>query len=320
MIRNTRRATALSLVLASVLLLACEGERITGSPPTVVDARPFVTGTAAEALRADGLFRLPEPLAPASTPIVSPDRARALAASYLLSVGHSLKSYWEQERGQRIDLASLDVDSRVFFASTPYRPFPEGFHPAFAHAFGPYYLTMLKSGSTPVLRIAVAAYSTEVTINAEGKFERPVQRGNEFVSQGISADTARPNLAAFVTPEAAVVLAGHLTGVRVSETPQLMRVGLPLGPFSSVWKLTMERPVRVRTKNGARTAEVRHLFVGSEQGRRLMIPAADQPTEYRMLAFRVTPTGEDLPPEMVPVSILPDHATVFEEVVVMSGA
>lgn len=319
MIQNTPRVTRLSLVLAPVVLLGCEGERITGSPPGMVDAHPFVTGAAAEALGADGLFRLREPHAPSSRPIISPEWARLLAASYVLSFGHDLKRYWEQEHGRSINIAQLQPDMRVFYASTPYAPFPEGYHPAFARGFGPFYLTAFGSGAAPVLRVAVAAYATEVQIDGDGKIQRPVDQGTEFVSQGIPVDTTRADLASFVTPEAAVVTVARLTGVKVSEAPELMRVGMPLGPFSAVWKVTLERPVRVRTRKDSRTAEVQHLYLGSERGRRLMIPAAEQPTEYAALAFRISPTGEDLPPEQVRLPIEPGLPTVFQEVVVASG-
>lgn len=318
MIRHSPCLNQLRVVVASILLIACDGGRIAGAgPPAEVDARPFVTGAAAASLGADGLFRLPEPSSPTSRPIVSPGLAPRLALSYVLSFGHALKRYWDQEHGRPIHIGGLKPDARVFYASTPYAPFPEGYHPGFAHAFGPFYLTAMNSGSTPVLRVAVAAYATEVQIDADGKISRPVDAGSEFVSQGIPLDTMKPDLASFVSPEAAVVTVAQLTGAKVSELPELMRRGMPFGPFSAVWKLTLDRAVRVRARKDGRIVETRYLYLGSERGRRLMIPAAEQPTEYTALAFRIGPTGEDLPPERVRLSIEPGHATVFEEAVVV---
>lgn len=314
MLTFTIRRTASLLCIASSLLLAgCDGPNITG-PEVPVDVRPFVTGAAAEALTVDGLFALAPPAPPSTRPIISPERARLLASAYVASFGQSLKPYWEKDRGGAIDLTDLQADPRVFYASTPYEPFPDGYHSAFGRGLGPYYLVRMMSGRSAVLLVAVAAYATEVEIDAEGKIHRPVQRGNEFVSHGVPANPSRPNRASLPSPEEAVAGVGRLTGARVSEVPELVGVGLPLGPFSSLWKLTLDRSVRVRAKSG-RIVETRHLYVGSEPGRRLMTPSSDQPTEYAMPAIRVNPTGEELGTETVYVRIQPGQPTIFEEVV-----
>lgn len=309
-----RRTVPLLWVACSLLLAGCDGPDISG-PGVPLDVRPFVTGAAAEALTVDGLFAFPAPAAPSTRSIISPERARLLASSYVASFGHALKPYWDKERGRPIDLTSLQADPRVFYASTPYGPFPDGYHPAFSRGFGPYYLVRMMSGPTAVLLVAVAAYATEVEIDYEGKIHRPVQHGNEFVSQGVPTDTTRPNLSSLASPEEVVVRVGRLTGARVSEVPELVRVGLPLGPFSSLWRLTFDRSVRVRAAKSGRTVEVRHLYVGSEPGRRLMTPISEQPTEYAMPAIRMSPTGEELGTETVYVRIQPGQPTIFEEVV-----
>jgi hypothetical protein len=307
-----------ALLGAIILIAGCDGSGITRPQPPP-DLRAFVTGAAADNLGHDGLFLLEEPVAPSSRAIIVPDRARDLAASYVRTFGPSLENDWERERGQRIAISGLKPDPRVFYASTPYEAFPEGFHPAFGTAFGPYYIVRMTSEGVPTLLVAVAAFATEVEIDGEGKIQRPPLRGNEFVSQGIPVDTTRPYLATAVTPEDAVLYVGSLTGARVSEVPELVRVGLAYGPLSSSWKLTLDRPVNVRTTANARRAEVRDLYVGPERGRRLMIPAAEQPSEYLIPALRVGTDGEDLEPETVRVGIKPDQPTIFEPVVIDSG-
>ncbi|HEY7767323.1 hypothetical protein [Longimicrobium sp.] len=310
---SIRLTASLLWIACSLLLGACDGPDISG-PDDPVDVRPFVTGAAAEALTADGLFALAPPAPPSTRPIISPERARLLASAYVASFGDALKPYWEKDRGGAIDLTGLRADPRVFYASTPYEPFPDGYHSAYGRGFGPYYLVRMMSGRSAVLLVAVAAYATEVEIDAEGKVHRPVQRGNEFVSHGVSANATSPNLASLPAPEEAVAGVGRLTGALVSEVPELVRVGLPLGPFQSLWKITLDRSVRVRANSG-RTVEVRHLYVGSEPARRLMIPSSEQPTEFAAPAIRVSPAGEELGIEPVYVRIRSGQPTLFEEVV-----
>lgn len=307
------------LVLLLVILgTGCEG-KIT--PPELADSadvRPYVTGAAAASLTAEGLFVLPVPTAPAERPIITPERARALAASYVLSFGPSAKRDWEEDRGRPIDISRLEVDPRVFYASSPYGLFPAGYHPAFTHGYGPWYLVRMKVESTPVVHVAVAAYASQVEIDSEGYIRRPVERGMEFVSQGIPVDTTRPHLPGSLSPEAAVVRVGRLTGARVSEVPELLWTGLPLSPASSLWKLTLDRTVRVRATKSGRVVEVGHLYVGAEPGRRLMIPAAEQPASVTAWPMRTGPAGEEII-EAVQVPLVPGKPMVFEEVV-LAGA
>jgi hypothetical protein len=302
--------------LACVLLLtACDGREIVG-PHGPVDVRPYVTGEAARALSPEGLFILPEPAAPSTRSIILPGQAVSLAASYVLSFGPALQRFWERDRGRSIRPSDLRPDRRAFYAATPYGTFPEGYHPGFSIAFGPYYLVQMRSGSTAEVLVAVAGYATEVAIDSSGYIDGPVQGGNEFVSQGVPLDTTRPNLAFSVTPEEAVFRAGQLTGARVSSVPQLLRVGLPLGPFSSVWKLTLDRTVRVTVVETGRKEEVSEIYVGFEVGRQLIIPATEQPTEFVGPAIRIDGDGEHLGVDMVSVPILPGLPTVFEAVAV----
>jgi hypothetical protein len=99
--------------------------------------------------------------------------------------------------------------------------------------------------------------------------------------------------------------------------PELMMVKHPYGPLHPVWKLTLEKPVRVRTVDGSRTVDAETLYLGRVQGRELLIPAAEQPSFQDVGALRIGPNGEDLGPEMARVAILPGRATVFEPVTVV---
>ncbi|CAA9319781.1 MAG: hypothetical protein AVDCRST_MAG68-1887 [uncultured Gemmatimonadetes bacterium] len=310
----TARLLASVLPFASTLLLAgCNGTDVVGAGDRH-DVRLYVTGAAAAALDLDGRFTLAAPIAPTERGIIPPERALALASSYVLSFGPVFRPSWEKERGRSIDLSSLKPDGRAFYASTPYGAFPDGFHPGFSTAFGPYYIVRMMSAGRPAVLVAVAAYATAVRIDAEGKIDRPVQSGSEFVSQGVPLDSMRPSLSSFASPEEAVVRAGRLTGARISTVPELVRVGFPLGPFSSLWRVTLDRPVTVTAAQSGRTMEVQELFLGSEPGRRLMVPTGSQPTALAIDALRIGPDGEEMGIEKVRVSIRPGHAVVFEEV------
>ncbi|CAN5777300.1 hypothetical protein BH23GEM5_BH23GEM5_10820 [soil metagenome] len=75
---------------AAGLLLIAGGCGAEITPPELADSadvRPYVTGTAAVSLTAEGLFVLPAPPAPAERPVITPERARALAAAYVFTFG-----------------------------------------------------------------------------------------------------------------------------------------------------------------------------------------------------------------------------------------
>lgn len=304
-------------VLCCSLLAACDGPRITGPGP-VPDVRPYVTGAAAENVGTDGLFVFPGPVSPSGLPIVTPERARDLAASTVLSFGPALKKHWEEDRGRTMDITRLRPEPRAFFASTPYAVFPDGFHPASRRAFGPYYLVRMGTERGAELIIAVSAYSTDVGIEEDGRLDLPLLSGMHFLTAGIPLDSTRAGRPSPLTPEHAVVLVSRMTGARISMVPELMQVQFPYGPHYPVWKLTLEKPVRVRTVEGSRTVDAETLYLGRVQGRELLIPAAEQPSFQDVGgALRIGPDGEDMGHATARVAILPGRATVFEPVTVV---
>lgn len=300
----------------SVLLGGCSEHGITDATEPQ-DIRPYVTGAAAANLDPEGLFTYPAPTAPSTEPIISAERARELAVSFALSFGPALERYWKQEHGRSFDFTSLRADPRVFYQRTAYGLFPEGFHGAFRRMYGPYYLVRLSSGGRPRMSVAVSAYNSNVAIFPDGRLDLPLESGGDFFAHGLPVDTTRGDVMAPLTPEAAAAHVARLTGARVSEVPEFVRMVWNWGPLGGGWKITLERAVRVRTLSGGVTAEVRDVYLGREGGRRLFIPASEQPTEYRTGALR---SGES--EEIVPVSlpILPGQPTEFEEVALISPA
>lgn len=64
-----------------------------------------------------------------------------------------------------------------------------------------------------------------------------------------------------------------------------------------------------------------NIVVRSEQpgGQKQGGPRLDNVRGFAVLAIRVSPTEEDLPQEIAPVSVLPGHPTVPEDVAAVSG-
>jgi hypothetical protein len=304
----------LAVAVAAAVLTACDQADgpIAGPKITRPNLQRYVTGAAAENLDAQGRFALAPSVAPGARPIITAEQAGKLALASVRSWGPALKRTWEEERGQSIDLESLRIGERILFARTPYGMFPDGYHPALTRAYGPYYLVTLYSGSQPVLLISVAAYNSEATINARGLVDRPILSGMEFISQALPADTTGFRI---MSPEEAVAHAGHLTGARVTVTPELVRPGLPLAPTSAMWKLTLDRdlPVRVR---GA-TMRVREVYVGPERSRRLMVPVRSTARVERTTGLAVLPRGHRI--DAVEISIVEGESVSFEQVTPEQG-
>jgi hypothetical protein len=307
--------SAMLMVAAGVWLVAgCDEPGIT-DPADPVDIRPYVTGAAAANLGPDGLFLYPAPLAPAIEPIISAERARELALSFALSFGPALERYWKQEHGRSFDFTRLEAEPRVFYQRTPYELFPDGFHGAFRRIFGPFYLVRLSSGGQPRMSVAVSAYNTNVAIFPDGRLNRPMESGGDFFANGFPADPTRRDVVAPLTPEEAVAHVASLTGVRVTEVPEAVRMVWNWGPLGGGWKLTLEQPITVRTLSGSRTVEVRELYLGREGGRLIFIPAAEQPVALETGGLL---SGESEEFVQVRLPILHGQPTVFEEVSVVS--
>jgi hypothetical protein len=275
------------VAVVAAIIGACEAPQSTvaglGAPPEI---HRFVTGQAAGTLGPDGRFTLAAPSAPGDRPIISAERAGELALASVRTWGPSLRQAWEREAGRSIDLSTLRVDSRILFARTPYGRFPDGYHPAFARTYGPYYLVTLYSGSDPVLLISVAAYNEEARIDEKGLVRRPVQSGAEFFSMGVPVATGEFQI---TSPEAAVEEVGRATGARVTATPELVRLGMPYAPAVAVWKLTLDRDVAVHAGGNRTRHRVRELYVGPVRSRRVMMALPGNARTERTAAIAIVP-------------------------------
>jgi hypothetical protein len=266
------------LLTALVSAVGCDAGK---APPTGIEApppdiRPYVAGEAAAALSASGTFPYAGPTHDRGERMISPERAGELALAYVRAFGQFFHRSWEKDAGRSIHLPSLRVDTRVFFAEAPYGRFPEGpFHPAYRKIFGPEYIVTLTDGRTPVLLVGVSAYNTDVAIDERGLVVTPPDGGSEFTSFGIPSDTS---VYTHLTPERAVARVGHRTGARVLSPPVLLQMSAFHHPVLAVWRLSLDRPVPVRTVSGAAQKKVRDVYLNG-RGQYLM-PADEQPRGF----------------------------------------
>lgn len=267
----------LGTALAICVMAAAACDRGAGTP-TGIDSPPpeigaFVTGEAAAALSADGTFPYAGPVHHREDPIISPNLAGEQAMGYVRAYGQFLHRSWEKEAGRSIDLRGLRVHSRVFYAESPYGRFPAGpISPGFRKGFGPYYLVTLTDGRSPVLLVGVAAFNTDVRVDERGLARIPPDGGNEFVSWGVPLDTTKY---AVMTPERAVARLGFKTGARVTTPPQLVQMSVIHHPVIAVWRLSLDRPVRVRAAGGEWERETREVYLNGRG--HYMVPADEQP-------------------------------------------
>lgn len=273
------RWRTIAACLGVALLGGCDGDEPRLMAPASESARmtEFVTSNAALNLNHAGRFNLRATSPSTGVPAISAERAGELALANVRTYAPFFRSSWEKDHGAPIDVGSLRVGPRIFYAETPYAVFPEGYHPAYRRSFGPYYLVQLVSGTTPVLVVAVSAYGTDVGIKRNGTVSLPAFGGDEFFEHAISTSPTsgfRP-----ISAEEAVETVGRLTGARTKEVPELVLRGLHYHPAIALWKVSLDRAVEVRGASGTRRLATPTLYVGPAG--RLFIPADAQPRAAR---------------------------------------
>lgn len=313
----SRRIAHLRTVLLAFLLASCDwhDEWPTGASTAPPDIRAYVTGLAAEHLNAEGRFQLLPVTASGDRPIITPERARALAEAFLRSYGPFFESSWGKERGSSIHVTHLRAESSVFLAETPYEPFPRGnYHPAFPKMFGPYYLVTFTADRVEQLIVAVSAYNTDVEIDSRGDVRLPAVGGDEFLTEGVPDRAPQSH-----RPENAVAAVGRRTGARTEVVPQLVlpgvnpRNGLDYHPAAALWRLRLDRDVVVRRRGQASAQAVRELYVGPDG--RTFIPAANRAAVRTIAPVPVGPPwGRNASRVTVELPVRPGHAGEFEEV------
>ncbi len=302
------------------LLIACDksDSLVTHAPPAAANFQQFVSGQAIQALDNRNQFDIPGPPSSSETPMITKERAGELAVAFVKTWGRFYARDWTRAHGASINLDNLQVDPRIFYAETPFGRFPEGYHPAFRRAFGPWYLVRLTSGATPVLLIAVSAYNTDLKVDGVGKLIIPELSGNDFEAMAIARGRTgfKP-----VTPEEAVTHIGQATGARTSQVPSLLLLHVGTHPVSApgaIWKLSLDRPIRVRNAKGSRHVHASEMYVGA--GSKLYIPVSEQPAAHETMAIRYDSQGNRVGVETVRIPVKPGSVFSFEEAVIEEGA
>jgi hypothetical protein len=319
--RKFRQDRALKTIVAAIAAITLVGgceqadAPIAGpasmSPPAAV--RRYVTGDAAAALNSSGRFAFAAPSPPDSRPIITPGRAAELALASVRTWGPSFREEWVAERGRSFDFQSLTADSRILFVKSPYGRFPDGYHPAYARLYGPYYIVQLKSGSATIMLVSVSAYATDVKIDGRGIVHRPVERGMEFVHQILP----EAHQDWFVSPEAAVERVGRETGARIDRRPELVRINKDNIPSSAVWKLSLDRDVDVKPAGRGTPLRTRELYVATARGAPLMMPGSK--TGGTEPGHVLVSEGRNLRAQAIQVPILDGEFTLFNPVGIAGG-
>jgi len=244
-----------ALVLTFVALsVACSDEAPTF--PVRVD-RSFVTGPAALALQPDGRFALPDSVTNPPSEI-SESQARAIAQSYVVAAGPSLRGVWSELHGSPVDIARLRLCDRALYAITPYTGFSAEVSEVATRTFGPHWVVPMcgASGRVQVV-ITFSSLATELAPEPEANKPRPWERGH-LGSFGVPASAASD----LYSPEAAATKAFNATRRGIAQVPVLVMSPMPADPGLVRWRIGLETAVTVVGAESRSERSVQSLFVG----------------------------------------------------------
>lgn len=248
--RRTRLSSILTLAALCSIGTACRDETLVGTSGQQPQSRLLV-GAAARALQPNGRFAL------VGAPIGELTEAAAvsLASAYLHDYARIALTRYEADAGRSINLAALRPCPRAYYATSAYESGAD-LPTHLARHLGPHWLVSFCDGSTPVVSVSLSALATDLRTQS-GITQLPDPRAGDFLDVGIPGGIGVPP-----TPEDAVMAAVELLGARVTSVPELVQLGPSYSAQLARWRLTLERPVRVRGKRSGATTEVREVFVG----------------------------------------------------------
>jgi len=249
------RPTLSALVISiSIGLTGCSGD-VASPAPEVTRAQVLeaVTAELAKAVGPDGKFQL-DPNLNTGRAQISGTSAGGLAVALAKHNLPYLNEYYDSQRGGRISYQKLSVCGQPMHAESPFRRLEVDDVSADAHplqkALGPFWLVTLCADGESQVKIAVSAYSTSLTIGANGEINFPAVGGNDFIAEGVPIDETSEGLP---SAEGAVVLAANVTGRRISSIPRLL---VPYyqddSPLGARWQLRLDGVVSLRTSDNRR--------------------------------------------------------------------
>ena len=323
------RCAPLSRIIGLCLCMASATASCSSTPTGlneefVLAALPtWVVGEAADAIGADGRFRLAPPLESAY-PTIDAQRAGALASAYVrtfLRTPSTLTVQVEKQHGEDIDFGALRLHERPYFVPTPYEALHDTLPPYTLRAYGSWYLVWF-ADEGPVLSVAVSAHSTHLRIDADGRVVFPRVYGNEFRTVGTRA---KSTWSYPLTPEQAVVHVGRIANVRTVAVPEAYRPAEPFFPQYIYWRLVLEKAVSARRVEDGVNLRTDVLFVlsrgpgSSDSIIKLAVPSVHQPTTEEIFYSPLDEHGSfaDSLAKSV-IGIRDDRPALFSEVEIIS--
>jgi len=250
----TLATTALGLL---TVLAACSGDSPTAALPTPSAVRSVVTGSAANAIGADGRIQLAAPPAIATDSELTAAQAVTFASLWTRDFAPMTRTWLEHTHGAAIDFKALSSCGRTLYARTAFNAPPQNIPGPYRRFIGPWWLvTFCDAGGSPSISVAISAWATDLTV-VGGKLHFPRVSGTEVVAVGVPMGHVGEYPMA---PEAAIAAAAQVTGRRISEVPELITPLQTDGPPQLArWHLTLEGPATVHARSGVRT--VNDVFV-----------------------------------------------------------
>ena len=243
--------------------LACSNDQPTSPLPVITRAQLLeaMTVEASALITADGKLELAPPIETGRAQISGEQATRLAVSVARFNLPYSA-SVWDAQRGKPISYGKLVACGDPRYAESPFERLAIDDPVTAAHplqkGLGPFWLVKLCAGGDPQMNVAVSAYSTDLSINAEGAIRFPAIGGGDFLPEGISASAQADELP---SPEAAVVLAAGLTRQRVAAAPRLI---LPFfkddSQFGARWYLELDHPARL-TKATGEIVETSQIYI-----------------------------------------------------------
>lgn len=279
---NGPTSTPRTLLAVLAFTVACTDNvptALAGLDVTSDEVRSAVVGSAAIAIGPDGRFGARQ-LSLARRGELSGPQAATFATAWLHRHARMIHTMLQRQHGATFDLRQLSACGRPLYARSSIEAPPADIPAPFRRTYGPWWLiTFCKEETVPAVSVAVSAWATELRI-VNDRLRFPRVSGNEFVAMGIPLG----HRGEFPTrPEEAVVRAAKVTGKRVAAVPELV---LPLKtqglPQNAAWRLTLDRPTRVRTPSGNRSSIYAVVARPETGGTGVFVPAAEQPAVVEM--------------------------------------
>jgi len=247
--------------LALAFIAACGHRTSVAAPSADPPLASLVTGDAANALKTDGTFQLPDTLVHPRGE-VSAEGAVRIGVDYVRDFGPAFVGDWVKSHGVPIDYAALRPCSGAFYARSAYEPLGQRVSAFVQRAFGPHWIVAFcQPNDGPAV---VVTFSSLVTDLEDGRDSvvRNAYSQADFFSLGIPRNT--PGRVTF-SPEGAAEQAAALSGQRVSTVPQLIMPPRPYAAAVSRWRVTLEHPIQVKGSLTGVVRATRRLYVGFDR-------------------------------------------------------